>query len=236
MTRQEDHPACHNGVVRCWHGFMYWHQSAMICIWSSWCHCHSIISCFIKIQTDLIFLVSAYPGCPGKRAVKWLSVYYDTSLQRSYILAHMDDTILFCESFEVFHLFINGAFQVQVHAIIIVSTIVSAQLQCTVLKLPINVTLHTSVTIHHIKIYAIKLVFNNIDIKFKKPRKGANGHCRQHARLVPAYLQSQSQASSLGQHGDKMQWILVTSACRKLRYHVTPAGENAEIWLWKAVH
>jgi len=21
----------------------------MICIWSSWCHCHPIISCFIKI-------------------------------------------------------------------------------------------------------------------------------------------------------------------------------------------
>jgi len=28
----------------------------MICIWSSWCHCHHIISCFIKIQSGLIFL------------------------------------------------------------------------------------------------------------------------------------------------------------------------------------
>jgi len=65
----------------------------------------------------------------------------------------------------------------------------------------------------------------------KKDRKGADDHRRQHVRLAAAYLQSQSEASSLGQHGDKMQWILVTSACRKLRYHVTPAGENAEIWL-----
>jgi len=24
--------------------------ACMICIWSSWCHCHPIISCFIKIQ------------------------------------------------------------------------------------------------------------------------------------------------------------------------------------------
>ena len=25
----------------------------MICIWSSWCHCHTIISCFSKIQNGL---------------------------------------------------------------------------------------------------------------------------------------------------------------------------------------
>jgi len=29
---------------------------------------------FIKIQNDLTFLVSAYPGCPGKEAVKWVAV------------------------------------------------------------------------------------------------------------------------------------------------------------------
>jgi len=27
----------------------------MICIWSSWCHCHPIISCFCKIQNGLPF-------------------------------------------------------------------------------------------------------------------------------------------------------------------------------------
>ena len=44
----------------------------MICIWSSWCHCHTIISCFIKIQTGIL-LVSAYLIFPGKEAVKWVS-------------------------------------------------------------------------------------------------------------------------------------------------------------------
>jgi len=34
----------------------------------------------------------------------------------------------------------------------------------------------------------------------KKPHKGADGHHRQHARLVAAYLQSQSQGCNLGQH------------------------------------
>jgi len=46
----------------------------MICIRSSWCHCHPIISCFIKIQIGLTFLVPAYSGCPGKEAIKWVSV------------------------------------------------------------------------------------------------------------------------------------------------------------------
>ena len=37
----------------------------VIGIWSSWCHCHPIISYFIKIQIGVTFLVPAYPGCPG---------------------------------------------------------------------------------------------------------------------------------------------------------------------------
>jgi len=28
----------------------------MICIWSNWCHCHPIISCFVKIQNGLPIL------------------------------------------------------------------------------------------------------------------------------------------------------------------------------------
>jgi len=32
-----------------------WSEVQMICIWSSWCHCHPIISCFIKIQNGLPF-------------------------------------------------------------------------------------------------------------------------------------------------------------------------------------
>ena len=32
------------------------------------------VTCFSKIQTGFAFLVSAYPGCPGKRAVKRVCV------------------------------------------------------------------------------------------------------------------------------------------------------------------
>jgi len=44
-----------------------WSEVQMICIWSNSCHCHPIISCFIKIQIGLTLLVPAYPGCPEKR-------------------------------------------------------------------------------------------------------------------------------------------------------------------------
>jgi len=50
-----------------------WGKVQMICMWFSWCHCHPIISCFIIIQIGLTFLVPAYPGCPGKEAVKRVS-------------------------------------------------------------------------------------------------------------------------------------------------------------------
>jgi len=36
-----------------------WSKVQMVCIWSSWCHCHPIISCFIIIQICLTFLVPA---------------------------------------------------------------------------------------------------------------------------------------------------------------------------------
>jgi len=51
-----------------------WSKAQMICIWSRWCHCCTMISCFIKIQIGLTFLVPAYPGCPGKEAAKWLYI------------------------------------------------------------------------------------------------------------------------------------------------------------------
>jgi len=51
---QEEHPAYKNQVVRC--------------------HFLPIISCIIKIQIGLTFLVLAYPGYPGKEAVKQVSV------------------------------------------------------------------------------------------------------------------------------------------------------------------
>ena len=56
---------------------------------------------------------------------------------------------------------------------------------------------------------------------FKKPRKETDGHGRQRARLVAAYLQSQSQASSRRPRRDKTQWILLISTFHELRNHVT---------------
>ena len=59
VGRQEQHPACKrlSGEVLAW--LSDWNEKQMICLWSSWCHCHPIISCLIKIQTDLTFLVLA---------------------------------------------------------------------------------------------------------------------------------------------------------------------------------
>jgi len=73
----------HVSVWHCWFGICksiwpvknwlawlsVWNEVQMICIliWSRWCYCHPIISCFIKIQIGLTFLVPAYQGCPGKR-------------------------------------------------------------------------------------------------------------------------------------------------------------------------
>jgi len=36
-------------------GLSVWSEVQLICIWFSWCHCHRIISCFIKIQNGLPF-------------------------------------------------------------------------------------------------------------------------------------------------------------------------------------
>jgi len=42
-----------NGEVLAW--LSVWSEVQTICIWSSWCHCHPIISCSSKIQNDLPF-------------------------------------------------------------------------------------------------------------------------------------------------------------------------------------
>jgi len=45
--QQEGHPACKNWVVGYWLAWLsVWSEVQMIgMIWSSWCHCHPIISC-----------------------------------------------------------------------------------------------------------------------------------------------------------------------------------------------
>jgi len=68
--RQEEHAACKklSDEVLAW--LSVWSEVQMICIWSSWCHCHPIISCFTEIQIGLTFLVPVYSGCPEKEAIK----------------------------------------------------------------------------------------------------------------------------------------------------------------------
>jgi len=66
VGRQEEHPAGKwRDEVLVW--LSVWGKVQMICIWSSWCHCHPIISALIKIQIGLTFLVPAYQVFLGKR-------------------------------------------------------------------------------------------------------------------------------------------------------------------------
>ena len=65
---QEEHPACKRiewwgaGMVSCLaQDANDLHMVQMICIWSNWCHCHPIISCFIKIKIGLTVVVPANP-------------------------------------------------------------------------------------------------------------------------------------------------------------------------------
>jgi len=55
VGHQEEHPAHKilSDGVPAW--LSVWNVVQMICICSSWCHCHSIISCFSKIQNGLPF-------------------------------------------------------------------------------------------------------------------------------------------------------------------------------------
>jgi len=55
VGRQEEHPDRKklSDEVLAW--LSIWSVVHMICIWSSWCHCHPIISCFRKIQNGLPF-------------------------------------------------------------------------------------------------------------------------------------------------------------------------------------
>jgi len=70
VGHQERHPACENLSDEMLAWLSVWSEVEMICILSGRCHCHHVVFDFIKIQNDYAFLVLAYPGCPGKEAVK----------------------------------------------------------------------------------------------------------------------------------------------------------------------
>ena len=73
VGRQEGHPACKKlewwgaGVVICLERGADLHTAQLIPL-------PLTVSCFSKIQIGFTFLVPAYPGGPGKRAVKRVCV------------------------------------------------------------------------------------------------------------------------------------------------------------------
>jgi len=69
VGRQEGHPACKKrvvgvGVVVCLERGADLHMAQLMPL-------PLTVSCPSKIQIGFTFLVPAYPGCPGKEAVKW---------------------------------------------------------------------------------------------------------------------------------------------------------------------
>ena len=75
VGRQEGHPACKKtewwgaGMVICLERGADLHMAAIM---AQLMPLLLTVSCSSKIQVGFTFLVPAYPGCPGKEAVKWL--------------------------------------------------------------------------------------------------------------------------------------------------------------------
>ena len=71
VGRQEGHPACKKtewwgtGMVICLERGADLHMAQLMPLPLTVCCCS-------KIQIGFTFLVPAYPGCPGKEAIKWL--------------------------------------------------------------------------------------------------------------------------------------------------------------------
>jgi len=77
VVHQEEHSACKklSDEVLAW--LSVCSEVPLICVWSSWCHCYPIISCFIRIWIGLPFFDASIPtGCRGKEAVRCVSVLW----------------------------------------------------------------------------------------------------------------------------------------------------------------
>jgi len=77
VGRQEEHPVCKNWVVRYWRGYL----SGARCKWFAYGPADATATPSSLAQQNpewFAFLVSAYLGCPGKKAIKWMlcSVVY----------------------------------------------------------------------------------------------------------------------------------------------------------------
>jgi len=68
---KEGDPACKklSGEILAW--LFVRNEVQMICVWSSCCHCHSIISGFIKIQ-NCVPSDASLPMLSWKKAIRWM--------------------------------------------------------------------------------------------------------------------------------------------------------------------
>ena len=73
-----------SGEVLAW--LSVWSMVQMICIWSSWCHCHPIISCSSKIQNGLPFWCQLTQVVLEKRLLKGCSSLSTSEISRKTAL------------------------------------------------------------------------------------------------------------------------------------------------------
>jgi len=69
VGHQEEHLTFKNWVMRCWRGYL----SGARCEWFAYGPADATATPSSIASLKLTFLVPAYPGCPGKEAIKWVS-------------------------------------------------------------------------------------------------------------------------------------------------------------------
>jgi len=94
----------------------------MICIWSSWCHCHPIISCSSKIQNGLPFWYRLIQVVLEKRPLNGCRVVVVlSSTNKYYRYCLYKETILIISFFILCTTYFNKA--TQSHAIVPLSAV-----------------------------------------------------------------------------------------------------------------
>ena len=73
LVGRQEHPTCKKLVTRWWHGYLSEVRCRWVALWSSWCNCHPIISCFIKIQKSRMVLSFWCRIIQVALANKWMS-------------------------------------------------------------------------------------------------------------------------------------------------------------------
>jgi len=73
VGNQEEHPACKNWVIICWHGSCV---SRMRSEWFAFSWADVTATALSSASLKSSILSSAYPGCPGKEAIKRVLVWY----------------------------------------------------------------------------------------------------------------------------------------------------------------